>query len=226
MLLQRLKMTNFRQYAKMELHFNDGITGIVGRNGSGKSTILEAVLWCLFGNRAARTGKDGIKRQTAEATENCSVELDFLLGNTGYSLTRSLIGKSSRSEASLTQQGRLDAITTREVDNYVVRLIGLNLKGFLSSFFARQKELNVLSEARPADRKDHLAKMLGVGRLDNAILLLKEEIKNTRQKIDIIGSLQIDPVAVAAELEQKKSESARHGSLEKNLEDLKLYSLD
>ena len=206
MLLSRLTISNFRQYQHLELSFKDGITGIVGRNGSGKSTILEAVLWCLFGNRAARTGKEGIKRQTASPADSCWVALEFVLGGITYCLKRSLIGKSNRSEAHLSQQGRLDAVSTREVDDYVVRLIGLNLKGFLSSFFARQKELNALSEARPADRKDHLAKMLGVGRLDNAIQLLKEEIKNTRQKIEILGTLQIDPRAVTEELSQKKTE--------------------
>jgi len=80
------------------------------------------------------------------------------------------------------------------------------LKGFLSSFFARQKELNALSDARPADRKDHLAKMLGVGRLDDAIALLKEDIKSTRQKIDVLGSRQVDPVQVQEKLIEKESE--------------------
>lgn len=224
MVLSRLKLLNFRQYQKLELQFKDGITGIVGRNGSGKSTILEAVLWCLFGNRAARTGKEGIKRQAAPDTDPCTVRLEFDLKGVTYYLTRSLVGKNHRSEASLSQMGQLDAVSTREVDDYVVRLIGLNLKGFLASFFARQKELNALSEARPADRKDHLAKMLGVGRLDSAIQLLKDEIKAIRQKIDLLGSLQIDPEAVGAELEQKKSEIAildeLKGSLAKNLAEL------
>jgi exonuclease SbcC len=204
MILSRLRLSNFRQYRQLDLQFKEGITGIVGSNGSGKSTILEAVLWCLFGNRAARTGKEGIKRQTAPASDPCSVQLEFVLGNTSYCLTRSLIGKNHKSEARLSRFGQLDAVSTREVDDYIVRLIGLNLKGFLSSFFARQKELNALSEARPADRKDHLAKMLGVGRLDNTIQLLKDEIKSTRQNIDILSSLRIDPETVSQELKQKK----------------------
>lgn len=199
-------MSNFRQYQYLDLDFRDGITGIVGRNGSGKSTILEAVLWCLFGNRAARTDKEGIKRQGAPAREPCRVELEFALGDSAYRLERSLVGRGNRSEARLSQEGELDAVTTREVDDYVIRLIGLNLKGFLSSFFARQKELSALSEARPADRKDHLARMLGIGRLDNAIQLLKEETKATRYRIEILGSLQIDPDAVGLEFEQKQSD--------------------
>jgi len=206
MLLSRLQARNFRQYRELDLAFKDGITGIVGRNGSGKSTVLEAIVWCLFGNRAARTSKEGIKRQAAAESETCSVSLDFLLGDTAYRLTRSLVGRTVRSEAELIQDERIDAVTTREVDDYVVRLIGLNLKGFLSSFFARQRELNALSDARPADRKDQLAKMLGVGRLDSAFALLKEEIKQIRQRIDILSGLQIDPKAVAKEADDRRAE--------------------
>ncbi len=220
MILSRVQATNFRQYETLDIEFKDGITGIVGPNGAGKSTILEAVLWCLFGNRAARTGKEGIKRQSAPDADSCTVKLDFVLGRTAFSLSRSLIGKSNRSEAKLTQQGGVEAVSTREVDNYIVRLIGLDLKGFLSSFFARQRELNALSDARPADRKDHLAKMLGVGRLDNAMVLLKDEIKDTRQRIDILSGLQIDPEAVGKELAEREAETARLEQDQNNLRKL------
>lgn len=192
MILKQLDLFNFRRYKELSIEFKDGITGIVGKNGTGKSTLLEAILWCLYGNRAARTGKDGIKRQEAPAGENCQVALDFELNGVDYRLTRSLVGKSNRTESKLTQQGHLDAVTTREVDSYIVKLIGLDLKGFLSSFFARQKELNALTDARPAERRNHLARMLGVGRLDNATEALKADIKMTRKEIDILEAGQID----------------------------------
>jgi len=206
MILRRLFLTNFRQYEKLDITFRDGITGIVGQNGSGKTTILEAVLWCLFGNRAARTSKEGIRRQSTSPADPCRVELSFEIRETEYLLKRSLTGKSNRSEARLTRQGSLDAVSTREVDDYVVKLIGLDLKAFLSSFFARQKELNALTDARPADRKDHLAKMLGVGRLDDAIQLLKEDIKSVRQGIGILSGLQVDPAVITDELSAKQLE--------------------
>ncbi len=197
-------MSNFRRFENLEIRFVDGIIGIVGRNGAGKSTILEAILWCLYGNKAARTGKDGIKRQTAEEKDACLVELEFELGGNAYCLTRTISGKSNRTDTSLTRQGELDAVTTKEVELYLIRLLGLNLKGFLSSFFARQKELNALSDARPAERRNHLAKMLGVGRLDAAIESLKADIRLTREKIKTLESVQIDPQETKSNLAHKK----------------------
>jgi exonuclease SbcC len=204
MILKKLRLGNFRRFENLEIRFTDGIIGIVGRNGAGKSTILEAVLWCLYGNKAARTGKDDIKRQNAGEKDVCSVELEFELGGHAYCLTRKISGKSNKTDTSLTRQGELDAVTTKEVDQYIVQLIGLNLKGFLSSFFARQKELNALSEARPAERRNHLAKMLGVGRLDNAIENLKADIRVTREKIKSLENVQIDPQEAKSNLIHKK----------------------
>ena len=40
-------MRNFRQHAESEIHFRPGLTGIIGANGAGKSTILEVVAGLL-----------------------------------------------------------------------------------------------------------------------------------------------------------------------------------
>ena len=62
MQLLRLRLVNFRQHADTELEFGPGITGIIGPNGSGKTTILEAIAWALYGVQAVRGDKDSIRR--------------------------------------------------------------------------------------------------------------------------------------------------------------------
>src|SRR3989449_5482635 len=58
MQLLRLRLVNFRQHADTELEFGPGITGIIGPNGSGKTSILEAIAWALYGVQAVRGDKD------------------------------------------------------------------------------------------------------------------------------------------------------------------------
>jgi DNA repair exonuclease SbcCD ATPase subunit len=45
----KLYLTNFRRYDSVAFEFNDGITKITGESGAGKSTIFEAICWCLYG---------------------------------------------------------------------------------------------------------------------------------------------------------------------------------
>lgn len=48
MIIKRLKLTNFMNVENAELHFQDGINVLTGPTGAGKSTILEAITYCLI----------------------------------------------------------------------------------------------------------------------------------------------------------------------------------
>jgi exonuclease SbcC len=90
MLINRLRLTNFRQHENTELVLGVGLTGIVGPNGAGKTTILEALAWAIYGTPAARGGKDSIRRRQAPPRSPVSVELDFTLGPHRYRVVRTL----------------------------------------------------------------------------------------------------------------------------------------
>jgi exonuclease SbcC len=48
MLLVSLSLENIKSYQKVDFEFRHGLTAIIGRNGAGKSTILEAIGYALF----------------------------------------------------------------------------------------------------------------------------------------------------------------------------------
>src|SRR6058998_1532001 len=101
MKLQRLRLVNFRQHADTEIAFGDGITGIIGPNGSGKTSLLEAIAWAIYGNPAARGDKDSIRNLRAKARAPVRVELEFGLGAHEYRVVRGL------HNAELYQDGQL-----------------------------------------------------------------------------------------------------------------------
>src|SRR5438105_14888441 len=83
MQLLRLRLVNFRQHADTELEFGPGITGIIGPNGSGKTSILEALAWAPYGVQAVRGDKDSIRRLGAKGRAGGEVGLEFRLGAHG-----------------------------------------------------------------------------------------------------------------------------------------------
>src|SRR6059036_2687931 len=116
MQLLRLRLVNFRQHADTELEFGPGVTGIVGPNGSGKTTILEGIAWAMYGTQAVRGDKDSIRRLGATGRAGVEVELEFRLGAHEYRVTRSL------TTATLHQDGQVVANSLKAVDRKSTRL--------------------------------------------------------------------------------------------------------
>ncbi|HEX7939413.1 MAG TPA: SMC family ATPase, partial [Gemmatimonadaceae bacterium] len=90
MRLNQLRLRNFRQHADTTVEFDAGLTGIIGPNGSGKTTILEGIAWALYGMPAARGTREGIRSLRAPARAGVKVELDFDLAGHRYRVVRSL----------------------------------------------------------------------------------------------------------------------------------------
>ncbi|MDH4158132.1 MAG: SMC family ATPase [candidate division Zixibacteria bacterium] len=182
MRLHALKISNFRVIKSARIEFPDRVIGVVGPNGAGKSSIVEAIAWALYGNQAARSGKNEIKSTFSSPDETCEVTLDFSVNETRYRVIRRLVGRTERAEVALYRGDASESVGVNETRRYVGELLGLDWRGFLTSFLARQQELNALSDLQPSKRRDHLAGMLGIERLDKAIQRVKEEARLSGEK--------------------------------------------
>ena len=74
MIVRSLALRNYRSVRKLDLHFPEsGLLGIVGDNGVGKSSILEAIAWALYGSPAVRGKTEGL---TTVGEKGCKVVLE------------------------------------------------------------------------------------------------------------------------------------------------------
>ena len=60
MKINRIYLENYRIHEKLEVEFDKGINLLLGENGKGKSSILEAIGYALFGSDLRGTQKDAI----------------------------------------------------------------------------------------------------------------------------------------------------------------------
>ena len=86
MIISTLRLRNFLSHADSTVPL-DGIRlgSITGQNGNGKSSIIDAILWCLFGEARVRSSSDLCKLGTADM----AVEMTFCLGDRTYRVARS-----------------------------------------------------------------------------------------------------------------------------------------
>lgn len=72
--IEKLTLANFKCFRKKEIAFNGDVTTIKGRNGAGKTTIADAILWCLFGKNTE--GKSDFDLKTHDINGKIIPNLD------------------------------------------------------------------------------------------------------------------------------------------------------
>jgi exonuclease SbcC len=213
MRLNRISLHNFRKFRDAELTFPDGIIGFVGANGSGKSTIIEAIGWAIYGNRVARTSRDEVARMGMPPIDECWVRLEFELGGTTYEVFRMLTKKST--DAQVKVNGMIAASSTQAVTTFLEQKLRMDYDAFYTSIVARQQELNALSEKSPAERKKSMLRMLDIDLLDDAIRRVREDRRHKEAVVDNLEKTLVDIDDLAEKIRETKQNLARHQAAHK-----------
>ncbi|MDH3365169.1 MAG: SMC family ATPase [Thermoplasmata archaeon] len=224
MRISYLELKNYRKFRDLKLQFPDGVVGILGLNGSGKTTIIEAIAWALFGNEdeVVRTNRESIRFSGARAKENVKVILDFELDDAEYRIEREMGGRSLVMKATLHHGPNLIADGDKAVKATIQKLIGMDYKSFFTSVFARQKELDELQELQPAKRKEAVLRMLRIDGLDIALRSIRSDRNSASERVRgaetvLTDANGIDREKFVTERLEKLSKDRR--SVEKTLKD-------
>ena len=217
MRLRYMELRNYRKFREARIEFPDGLVAIVGSNGTGKTTILEAVTWALFGNASSvvRDNKEGVVSFGASPGEECSVVLEFDLGEDSYRLARSMKVKSLKTDASLEVNGKLLATGDTEVTSTMVDRLGMDHQAFFVSVFTKQKDLNALANLRPAERKALVLRMLRVDSLDKVIKAIDADANNAKKEAEGVSASLRDADGNDKIRSLKEEESAAADSLKR-----------
>ncbi|MEK6610413.1 MAG: SMC family ATPase, partial [Gemmatimonadota bacterium] len=208
MRLHRLHLVNFRQHRDTDIEFGPGLTGIIGPNGTGKSTLLEAIAWAIYGMEAARGTRDSIRWRRAKARSEVKVELEFGLGAHEYRVVRTLYG----ADLFLDAAPQPIATTINEVSSRLTRVLGMSRDEFFNTYFTGQKELALMATMKPTERGQFLSRLLGYDKLRLAQERVRQRRSELRAELSAIEVGWPDPAALAAERERRaaaREEAAR-----------------
>jgi exonuclease SbcC len=194
MKLNALRLQNFRQHADTRIEFDRGLTGIIGSNGSGKTTILEAIAWALYGQAAARGTRDSIRFTGAPSRAAVRVELDFELAGHRYRVVRGL----TSAEVFLDGGAEPIANSLTGVSELLQRRLGMTRDEFFHTYFTGQKELDVMAAMTPAARAQFLSRVLGYEKLRSAQILVRDRRKLVLAELTGLKSAMRDPAVVDA----------------------------
>lgn len=186
-MIKSLHAVNFRRHADLDLRFDDDrqLVLIAGANGVGKSSILEAITFALWGEgRHGRRNLDTLVRRGAEF-EGMSVELTFTIADEVYRVHRRRDGKSVTAVLYANDIPLVEG--PQAVTAEIASLLGMDAAGFRLAVIAQQKDLDGLASLRPAERAQMVTRLL---RLDALTAARNVAAARFRSERDIVAALR------------------------------------
>ncbi len=188
-MIKSIELVDFLSHSDTKLEFKDGVTIFVGDNGAGKSSVIDAITYALFGKHTRSDVKSLIRRGTNQGY----AKIEFSIKDKQYEAFRKIKNKSSNYlEAKFfetTNNNRID-IASGERKQYnesmkeeVEKIIGMDYKKLQIASIIEQGELNAIINSGPTDRQELLNNVIGIDKLDVASKYMLENIKKFREKI-------------------------------------------
>lgn len=220
MIIKKVQLENYRSHSNTTVEFTKGVNLILGKNGKGKTSILEAISTVMF-NTKDRTGKETGKSYIKFGEKSSKVDIDFI-ANDGreYNLKTEFFKTKPKKQ---TLKDMTGSEYDEDIQEKLEELCGIK-KGFEETYenivIAKQNEFINIFKAKPKDREEIFNKIFNTqiykemydSFLKEAIDKYKEKVKDLDKEITFLKENIEDKKQITSFLKEEKE-------VEKNLQD-------
>ncbi|WP_320950724.1 SMC family ATPase [Fusobacterium sp.] len=220
MIIKKVQLENYRSHSNTTVEFTKGVNLILGKNGRGKTSILEAISTVMF-NTKDRTGKETGKSYIKFGEKSSKVDIDFI-ANDGreYNLKTEFFKTKPKKQ---TLKDIIGSEYDGDIQEKLEELCGIK-KGFEETYenivIAKQNEFINIFKAKPKDREEIFNKIFNTqiykemydSFLKEAVDKYKEKVKDLEKEITFLKENMEDKEQITNFLKEEKE-------VEKNLQD-------
>lgn len=232
--LEEIQIEGFRGInEKTSIEFGENFHLVYGPNGTGKSSIVQAILWCLTGKVPYLSGGD-FQREDAivnlfskKKKANVSLFLNINGKKVIVTRTRTMKNTSSPGSQPLTVECEEKIFKQKNAESFLSNLLKSELDEIGKNVILHQQTIQESISMKPADRSKAIDLLLGTLEIREFVEALdpKKQIINAKGDLELrINALQRDRVQFAIglrdQLEKKKQDLVSKGYSEKE------FSLD
>ncbi len=208
MKFERVRIRNFKSHVDTELSLREGVTVIHGVNGSGKSSLLQACFFALYGSSAI----DGtLDDAIANDAEEMGVTLAFSHAGGEYRVEREVKRRGETAQTTTcvleTPSGPIEQVT--DVEAHIEKLLRMDAEAFVNCAYVQQGEVNKLINASPSERQDMIDDLLQLGTLET----YRERASDARVGVKRVRDRKRELLADRKQTIEQKEDDDPHGRL-------------
>ena len=222
-MLTSIELYNWKTHKSTKLDFSKGTNILIGQMGSGKSSVMDAIAYALFGNfpsiQHRRTNVSYLIRSKPKQEDTAKVKLSFEINGNSYEVER-VISQNSPSTATLKRDGVYLQSQPQRVTEEIVKLLKMDYDLFSRAVYSQQNGLEYFLNLRSADRKKEIDNLLGLDKFSEAkenVTSLANRIKDM-VKEDSKAVAEFDESRIKEQLEALEKEIARYNEAEASAE--------
>ena len=190
-MIKAIELANFISHNRTLLTFDRGITIFLGHNGSGKSSIIDAITFALYGQHTRKTNKNLVRR----GSESSWLNVRFSVGSKEYNAHRQLGSNGQSQLAKFDQVFDSGNIVEKSVvsgerkqfgdsmSGEIARILGIDYKKLRIAAVVQQGELSSIIDSQPKEFKELLNSLIGIDRLDTAYQTMYEVVDRFRERL-------------------------------------------
>ena len=220
----KLKITGFKSFVDTtELDIKEGLTGLVGPNGCGKSNIVEAMKWNMgeAGPSRLRAGEmnDLIFAGTKGRASRNSAEVILTIENNSNSLK--LYENNNEIEVSRKiekDEGSTYTINNKEVRQRDVQILFADLAiGSRSNAIVDQGQVGQIINSKPQERRKILEEAAGISGIHARKHETELKLKSTETNLDKLEEIIYNDQLRLKELSRQTKQAKRYKDISENI---------
>jgi len=234
-MIRSIELVDFLAHSNTKLEFDNGATVFVGDNGAGKSSIIDAITFSLFGEHTRKNNKGLIRRGSNQGF----AKIEFSANGKNYQAVRKIDSKGTlTAQFAEDMDGKLIPIAEGErkqfgesMTMHVEETLGMDFEKLKIASIVQQGELNSIIKAKPKEFKELLNTIIGIDKLDTALASMRtvqREFRSTIQKKFGYDDIQVVENKITEYQNESKNAHPRleHLDVEKKEQELLISKLE
>ncbi len=217
-MINTVEMINWRAFDRRRVRLGPGITFLLGANGAGKTSILEAISYALTGETAMFNSKTRPKL-LRDPDQNATVNLEFELGGKPYRASRSQSPKAA-AEAELRRlpDDKVLANNHTGVTKYIGKMMGVSDDFLRRIIYMAEGDVYRFINDPPGDALEtQIRQVLGLTQMDTFAEAVGKAEKQMKQRLDALQELVGELGRLEIRTEADLKERLRSGEMVRDL---------